>query len=118
MSRGLREAGAVAAYVSKDLGDCEEGEIIEVTPAQAGNVLLLDEQNFGFYRRGRRIRGVGGPASAGVAVQLSVFADGHWFVVVDLNGVRGDIRASVRRLGTAAAVGAAPSSVTAEQLRR
>lgn len=124
MPGALRDAAAMASYVIKDLGNCEAGEVIEVTPAQAGNVLLLDEANFALYRRGRRVRGVGGPAAAGVPFRLTVFSDGRWFVVVDLNGARGKIRASVRRLGAGAdgaeaeAEDAPRPSVTPEQLLR
>jgi Domain of unknown function (DUF1883) len=88
----------MAAYTKHDLGHCEAGTVVEVTPAQASNVFLLDEHNFGLYRRGGRFRGVGGPAAAGVPIRLATFAKGRWFAVVDLGGTRGTIRASVRRL--------------------
>jgi hypothetical protein len=118
----------MAAYVNKDLGQCAAGEVIEVTPAQPGNVFLLDEQNFALYRRGRRVRGVGGPATPGTPMHLTVFEDGRWFVVVDLNGGKGKIRASMRRLDPAEAAaitaeaeageaaGAAPLAVGVDQL--
>ena len=106
------------AYVTHDLGDCVAGSVVEVTPAQAGNVYLLDERNFDLYRRGRRFVGVGGPAAADVPFQLTVFADGRWVVLVDLGGTRGKIRASVRRLGAAEAARVTRPAVTAEQLLR
>lgn len=109
------------AYVQHDLGECVAGSAVEVTPEQDGNVYLVDERNLGLYRRGRRFTALGGAAAAGVPFRLGVIEDGRWFVVLDLNGVRGRIRASVRRLDAAelaAAAGPARPSVTAEQLLR
>jgi hypothetical protein len=110
----------MAAYMKHDLGHCEAGTVVEVTPAQAANVFLLDEHNFALYRRGRRYRGVGGPAEPGVLTRLATFATGHWVVVVDLGGTRGTIRASVRKLDPATidadVTDVVPNRVTARQL--
>jgi hypothetical protein len=110
------------AYVKHDLGHCAAGSFVEVTPAQAANVYLLDERNFSFYRRGRVFRGVGSRGAAGETLRLSVPTDDRFHVVVDLGGGRGTIRASVRKL-EAAAIDAdvtetVPSALTAEQLLR
>lgn len=116
----LREPGAMATYVQKDLGECEAGQVIEITPAQHSNVVLLDEENYDNYRRGRRVRGVGGPTAAGVPIQLSVFHTGRWFAVVERTGGRGKIQASMRRLETAAidadSTETVPTKLAAEQL--
>jgi hypothetical protein len=112
----------MAAYVKHDLGNRSAGAVVEVTPAHAANVYLLDERNFSLYRRGRRYRGVGGSFGAGVSVHLTVESDGHWFVVVDLAGKQGTIRASVRMVETEAidadATHILPTALTADQLLR
>lgn len=109
------------AFVKHDLGQCVEGTIVEVTLAQDARVYLLDESNLGLYLRRRRFQGVGGPAAAGAAIRLSGLATGRWAVVVDLDGARGKIQASVRKLDPvavgSAGVGTVPAAVTAEQLR-
>jgi hypothetical protein len=86
------------AFVTHDLGELQPGVVVEVTPEQQSNVLLVDPHNLKLYRSGRRGRGVGGPASANVPTRLTVPHKGAWFVIVDLGGVRGRIRAAVRTL--------------------
>ena len=112
----------MAAYVKHDLGHCPAGSFVEVTPAQPANVYLLDERNFSLYRRGRAFNGVGSPAAAGETLRLLVPTDGEWFVVVNLGGGRGKIRASVRKLDPAAIDAdiseTLPAALTAEQLLR
>lgn len=88
----------MAAFVTFDLGELQPGVVVEVTPAQAGNVLLVDARNLALYRRGRQGRAVGGPARADLPVRLTVPSKGVWTVVVDMGGARGKIRAEVRTL--------------------
>jgi hypothetical protein len=85
-------------YVTHDLGKLTAGMIVEVTPQQRCNVFLMDARALAIYRRGRSGQAVGGPADADVPVRLVVPATGTWTVLVDLGGVRGKIRASVRTL--------------------
>jgi len=90
------------AFVTHDLGELQPGVIVEVTPEQPGNVLLVDPHNLKLYRSGRQGRGVGGPARVGVPMRLTVPYRGTWSVVVDRGGVRGKIHAAVRTLDPAA----------------
>lgn len=110
------------AYSTHDLGECTAGTVVEITPAQAGNVYLLDQRNLGLYRRGRPFTCVGGPAAKDVPVRLTVFSNDRWVVLVDLAGRRGTIRASVRTLDPAAidadVTETLPAAVTAEELLR
>jgi hypothetical protein len=112
----------MAAYVQHDLGHCEAGTAVQVTPAQASNVYLLDAPNFGLYRRRRRFQGVGGPAASGATLHMPIPRTGRWFVVVDLGGTRGTIGASVHMLDPAAidadVTQVVPTALTAEQLLR
>jgi hypothetical protein len=86
------------AYVTRDLGKLQAGIIVEVTPEQPGNILLLDPPNLALYRRGRQGRAVGAAAVPGIPVRLIVPQSGTWTVVVDRGGARGTIRAAVNTL--------------------
>lgn len=98
---GCGKLRGMPAFVTHDLGELEAGVVVEVTPEQAGNVLLVDPHNLKLYRSGRRGRAIGGPAAANVPVRLTVPSKGAWCVVVDLGGVRGRIRAAVHLLDPA-----------------
>lgn len=98
----LREGACMPAFVTHDLGELQPGVVVEVTPEQAGNVLLVDPHNLKLYRSGRRGRGIGGPARKGIPVRLTVPSKGAWFVIVDMGGARGKIRAAVATLDPAA----------------
>ena len=63
----------------------------------AANVQLLDSSNFQNYRAGRRYKYSGGLARRS-PVQLVVPRNGHWHVAVDLRGLRGQVRSSIRVL--------------------
>ncbi len=60
----------------------------------AANVRLMDAINFSSYRRGGRHRYIGGHFTQSPAVLQPPHA-GHWYVVVDLGGFAGNIRAAV-----------------------
>ncbi|HET6507454.1 MAG TPA: DUF1883 domain-containing protein [Baekduia sp.] len=110
----------MATFVKHDLGRCAAGTVVEVTPEQGGNVLLIDAPNFELYRRGKRCRVVGGPVAAGATAHLQVQTDDRWMVIVDLAGGRGRIRASVRKLDPqpidADVTATVPTRVSAQQL--
>jgi uncharacterized protein DUF1883 len=89
------------AFVTYELGELQPGVAVEVTPEQAGNVLLMDPHNLGLYRKGRRGRAIGGPARKGVPVRLIVPHKDVWAVIVDMGGARGKIRAAVKTLDPA-----------------
>ena len=85
-------------FLHYDLGHCERGEGVEVTlSGSAANVRLLDGSNFSAYRNGRRHRYQGGLAKRS-PVQLTVPRAGRWHVTVDMQGLKGQTKASFRKL--------------------
>jgi hypothetical protein len=71
------------------------GEIVEVTLNKQANVRLLDEINFGKYKRGERHSYHGGLAKLS-PFRLTPPGPGHWHLVIDLGGYPGSVSASVR----------------------
>ena len=77
--------------------DAGPSDVIEVTLDSAANVRLLDSSNFHSYRAGRRHRYIGGHVTHS-PYRLRAPHQGHWYVVVDLGGYAGSVRAGVRVL--------------------
>ncbi|RJF75634.1 DUF1883 domain-containing protein [Deinococcus cavernae] len=85
-------------FIHSDLGQRQAGEIVEITlQGSAANVRLMDSGNFSSYRNGRQHRYVGGLAKRS-PVRLQIPSSGHWHVAVDMQGLRGNVRASTRVL--------------------
>lgn len=85
-------------FIHTDLGHRQTGEVVEITlSGSAANVRLLDSTNFISYRNGRRHRYYGGLANKSI-VHLRVPNSGHWHVAIDMQGLRGNVRSSVRVL--------------------
>ena len=84
-------------FIDLDLGHCQRGDIAEVTLSAGANVRLMDSSNFNAYRNGRQHRYIGGLAQKS-PVRLQVPNSGHWHVAVDMQGLRGSVRASGRRI--------------------
>ena len=84
-------------FIHSDIGQRRSGEIVEVTLTSGANVRLMDSSNFSSYRNGRQHRFVGGLAKRS-PVRLSIPSTGHWHVAVDMQGLRGSTRASIRVL--------------------
>ncbi len=81
-----------------DLGSLRGGELVEVTlQGSAANVRLMDSSNYSNYKSGRSHRYSGGLAKQS-PVRLRVPHSGHWYVTVDLQGLRGSVRSGVRTL--------------------
>lgn len=99
-------------FTHYDLGRLERGQRIEVTlRGSAANVRLMDQSNFSAFKRGRRHRFIGGLVKRSPWT-ATVPNSGHWHVTVDMNGLRGTVRSSVRKLPgplPAARSSAAPS---------
>ena len=71
---------------------------IEVTlQGNAANVRLLDSSNFQKYRAGRKHQYYGGLVSRS-PTRLTTPRNGHWHVTVDMQGLRGQVRSSIRIL--------------------
>lgn len=84
-------------FIHTDLGSCKGGEIVEITLTSGANVRLMDSSNFSSYKSGRSHRYIGGLAKRS-PLRLQVPSGGHWHVAVDMQGLRGSTRASVRML--------------------
>lgn len=84
-------------FIHNDLGHRRRGEIVEVTLTSGANVRLMDSTNFGSYKNGRRHRYTGGLAKKS-PLRLQIPSSGHWHLVVDMQGLRGSTKASVRIL--------------------
>jgi hypothetical protein len=83
-------------FVHTDLGYRERGDIVEITlTGSAANVRLLDNSNFDRYQRGQQHTYRGGLATKS-PIRLSVPSSGRWHVVIDMQGLRGTSRSSVR----------------------
>jgi hypothetical protein len=79
-------------YVVHDLGRQRRGAVAVITiKGNAANVRLMDAHNFSNYKNGRRHRYRGGLARQS-PVSLPIPSDGHWYVTVDLQGLRGTVR--------------------------
>ena len=84
-----------------DLHQCQRGDVAEVTLNVGANVRLLDSNNFNKYRRGQKHQYYGGLAKRS-PTRLTVPRGGHWYVVVDLQGLRPtSVKADMRRLPAA-----------------
>lgn len=78
-----------------DLGSRQRGEIVEVTLTSGANVRLMGSSDLSSYKNGRRHHYIGGLAKQS-PVRLQIPNSGHWYVAVDMQGLRGSTRASVR----------------------
>lgn len=84
-------------FIHTDLGRRQKGEIVEVTLTAGANVRLMDSSNFSSYKNGRQHRYYGGLAKKS-PIRLPIPSSGHWHVAVDMQGLGGSTRASVRVL--------------------
>ena len=84
------------------LGHQQRGNVIEVTlSGSAANVRLLDSGNLQKYKSGRQHRYYGGLIERSPA-RLVIPHTGTWYVTVDLQGLRGQVRSSIRVIPQAA----------------
>ena len=87
-------------FIHTDLGQRKRGEIVEITLTSGANVRLMDSSNFSNYKNGRPHRYTGGLAKSS-PIRLQIPSSGHWHVAVDMQGLRGSTKASVRVLPSA-----------------
>lgn len=80
------------------LGHCQRGQVVEITlSGSAANVRLMDNSALQAYRNGRRHQYFGGLARQS-PVRLQIPRTGTWNVTVDMMGLRGSTRSSIRML--------------------
>ncbi len=88
-------------FTHYDLGRKERGQIVEITlSGSAANVRLMDSANFQNYRNGRQHRYYGGLAKQS-PIRLSIPNTGNWHVAIDMQGLRGTVRSSIRMMPSA-----------------
>ena len=87
-------------FIHTDLGQRKRGEVVEIALTSGANVRLMDSSNFSNYKNGRKHTYFGGLAKQ-TPVRLAIPSSGHWHVAVDMQGLQGSTRASVRVLPAA-----------------
>lgn len=79
----------------RDLGEQEGGTTVRLAlQGSSANVLLLDPRNYRRYRAGQSFNYYGGLGNRST-MSLEVPHDGRWYLVVDLGGHRGRVRARI-----------------------
>lgn len=91
----------MSQFLHSDLGHRNRGDVVEVTLSRGANVRLLDSSNFQRYRRGEKHTGYGGLARRS-PTRLPIPHSGRWHAVVDMQGLRGQVRAGFRVVPSAA----------------
>jgi Domain of unknown function (DUF1883) len=89
-------AGSAMSYLYWE-NTATAGDVVEVTLSGQANVKLMDAPNYSAYQSGRPYKFHGGLAKVS-PLRLQVPYTGPWFVVVDLGGYSGQVRAAVRWL--------------------
>ena len=85
-------------WTQYDLGHLSSGQTVEVTlSGSAANVRLMDSSSFNNFKNGRQHRYIGGLVKQS-PYRMQVPSSGHWYVTVDMNGLRGTVRSNVRVL--------------------
>ncbi|HET8574326.1 MAG TPA: DUF1883 domain-containing protein [Edaphocola sp.] len=88
-------------YLVWDLKQLKRGERVKVTlTGNAANVRLMDNSNYNNYKSGRSHRYVGGLVTKSPVI-LGVPSSGHYYVTVDMQGLRGSTNANVQILPSA-----------------
>jgi hypothetical protein len=86
------------SFTHYDLGNLDKGRVVEITlQGNAANVQLLDSTNYNNYKNGRQYRYIGGLAKQS-PIKLKTTHSGHWHIAIDLRGMKGNVRSSVRVL--------------------
>jgi len=85
-------------FTQYNLGYCKGGEIFEITlQGSAANVRLLDSSNFNSFKSGRQHRYIGGLVKRS-PYRVQVPRAGNWYITVDMGGLRGTVRSSIRQI--------------------
>lgn len=106
-------------FIHSDLGHRSRGELVQFTlSGNSANCRLMDSSNFSNYRNGRQHTFFGGRATKS-PVTLAIPSSGHWYAVVDMQGLAGRVNASFRVLpGPLPELREAPLSSAPTLLRR
>lgn len=103
-------------FTKYNLGSLKKGEIVEVTlKGSAANVRLMNSSNLQNYKNGRRHNYYGGLVQRSPH-KIVVPSSGTWYVTIDMQGLRGSTRSSVRVLPSALPTARQPSLSTVPSL--
>lgn len=81
-----------------ELGRRERGEVVEVTlSGSAANVRLMDYSNYQNYKNGGKHTYYGGLAKKS-PINITIPNTGNWYLTVDLQGLVGTVKSSMRIL--------------------
>ena len=88
-------------FTKYDLGNKQRGDVVEITlQGSAANVRLMNSSSFQSYKNGRRHSYIGCLAKKS-PIRLKIPNSGHWYVTVDMQGLRGTTRSSIRMMPSA-----------------
>jgi hypothetical protein len=82
-------------FTHYDLKQQRAGVIIEITLSAVANVRLMTESNFTLYKQAQKHQFVGGVARKS-PIRLSIPQNGHWHVIVDMEGHNGLAQSSIK----------------------
>lgn len=82
-------------YTHYDLKLQRGGTVIEVTLSAVANVRLMTNANFDLFRNARQHKFLGGVAKKS-PIRLQIPENGHWHVVVDMEGHAGKADSSIK----------------------
>jgi len=83
------------SYTHYDLQMQRGGTVIEITLSAVANVRLMTHANFDLFRNARQHKFLGGVAKKS-PIRLQIPENGHWHVVVDMEGHQGKVDSSIR----------------------
>jgi len=84
-------------FIRHDMGYRSRGELVEIMLSSGANVRLMDSSNLISYKNGREHYYYGGFTNRS-PVRLQIPSSGHWYVVVDMQGLVGSVQSSARIL--------------------
>lgn len=88
-------------FTKYDLGNKKRGDVVEITlQGSAANVRLMNSSDFQSFRNGRRHSYIGGLAKKS-PIRLQIPNSGHWYVTVDMQGLSGTVKSSIRMMPSA-----------------
>ncbi|MGO4436928.1 DUF1883 domain-containing protein [Rhizobium sp. RAF56] len=82
-------------YTHYDLGEQRAGSTIEITLSAVANVRLLTASNFERFTETLKHQFIGGTAKKS-PIRLTIPENGHWHLVVDMEGHNGFAESSVK----------------------
>lgn len=82
-------------YTHYDLDAQRAGTVIEITLSAIANVRLMTHGNFDLFKNARQRKFLGGVAKQS-PIRLTIPENGHWHVVVDMEGHQGKAQSSIK----------------------